>query len=380
MKRFSQIILAILALIGLAFLGAPLARAVEPPPACPMVSLVSGPAEGKDCATSGGCTYTLHPGPFANIPGTACHWEFPGSKQVARDQKPCADFSLTFTDTNRIGVMLSVGDAQSGKPICQSRANPYNSFNPGDHRVEISPKLEVSYPTLKGPGGQTLTITPLTTPAEYIRYAFMFALTVLGVVAFASLILAGGQWMAGQADLARKRILGVFTGIVLLLGSYLILSYINPELVQPKDPKLPVINISIKPVSLKDVQMCNDAREAFKNGTLTQEERACEKLYTSKGACLDDICSDVRQNKTQPCNWSWAHNKCYTVDNCSEIKKCDDYRTHFGKDTHTACQQNICGVAGDCVYRPDFLGGWVGGVGWCYTPAEAAINGVSANP
>jgi len=99
--------------------------------------------------------------------------------------------------------------------------------------------LEQQYPTIRG---ETLSISaPLP---NLINYFFNFALMASGVVALTIITIAGFRWMSAAVSPEQKRAAmeqikaGIF-GLLIVLASFLILSTINPQLVQIEAPELP---------------------------------------------------------------------------------------------------------------------------------------------
>lgn len=91
--------------------------------------------------------------------------------------------------------------------------------------------LELNYPKL--PGLPALTID--TTLPDLINYLFVLSLALAGILAFVSLVIAGFSFIISGANpglrvMAKKRVAQVFTGVLTLLGTYIILNTINPDL------------------------------------------------------------------------------------------------------------------------------------------------------
>lgn len=92
--------------------------------------------------------------------------------------------------------------------------------------------LEVDYPEIAGEKPTTVQETLLP---EYIKYLFNFSLIIVGLIAFAALVIGGFLYLisagnpAALSD-AKDRIFGALIGLVLLLCSWLILNTINPQL------------------------------------------------------------------------------------------------------------------------------------------------------
>ncbi len=93
-------------------------------------------------------------------------------------------------------------------------------------------ELEIKYPEVPG------AITPVTAGIplpDYVKYIFNFAIIIGGLIALVMIILGGTRYMASagnpslMAD-ARDQIFSAIIGLFLLLGSYLILTTINPQL------------------------------------------------------------------------------------------------------------------------------------------------------
>lgn len=90
--------------------------------------------------------------------------------------------------------------------------------------------LEVEYPTIPG---APLSAQP--TLPEYIRYLYNFSITIAGLVALFSLVYGGFRYLASvgspvaMAD-AKDQITAGIVGLIILLGSYMFLTIVNPEL------------------------------------------------------------------------------------------------------------------------------------------------------
>ncbi len=100
-------------------------------------------------------------------------------------------------------------------------------------------ELEVNWPP--SPTGDTLS--SCTSVTGMIKYIYDWAISLGGLAAFISLIMAGFQYLTSTGDTgkmreARDRIQSAFFGIVLLLSSWLILNTINPELTILRTPDL----------------------------------------------------------------------------------------------------------------------------------------------
>jgi len=98
--------------------------------------------------------------------------------------------------------------------------------------------LELEYPTLGGMQGPQSTSVKLTT---YIRYLYNFAIISGGLIALLSLIYGGFRFLTSTGNPAaitdaRGQILAGFLGLVVILGSYIILNELNPDLISLRTP------------------------------------------------------------------------------------------------------------------------------------------------
>lgn len=115
-----------------------------------------------------------------------------------------------------------------------------------------APKLEVDIPTL-----QPFTTAGMTVPdaegniyipfiGQYIVGIYKWALLVAGTIATIMIIMGGFQYLTSGGDATRagagkERIGAAIFGLILLLGSYMLLYLLNPDLVQFKSLKINVI-------------------------------------------------------------------------------------------------------------------------------------------
>ncbi len=72
---------------------------------------------------------------------------------------------------------------------------------------------------------------------QFIKYIFIFSLGIVGITGFLAMIIAGFELVTAtgnpqKAAQAKERITSALLGLLLLLGSWLILHYINPDLLK----------------------------------------------------------------------------------------------------------------------------------------------------
>jgi hypothetical protein len=93
-----------------------------------------------------------------------------------------------------------------------------------------SPVFAMDYPTFAG-----ITISETTTATEYIVYFFNLAVAIGAFIAVIMVIMAGIEWVTSsgnpsKVESAKEKITNTIFGICVLLGCYLILRTINPQL------------------------------------------------------------------------------------------------------------------------------------------------------
>lgn len=98
--------------------------------------------------------------------------------------------------------------------------------------------LEQTYPSMRG-----TTINAETDLPGVINYFFNFAMMGGGIAGMLVITIAGFRWTYSAADINQKKeameqIKAGFFGLILLLASFLILSTINPDLVNLQMPTL----------------------------------------------------------------------------------------------------------------------------------------------
>jgi hypothetical protein len=97
--------------------------------------------------------------------------------------------------------------------------------------------------------------------AQYISAVYKYGLSVAGVFAVLILMAAGLLWMvsggdSGKITTAKNLIFGSVTGLILLVGLVLFLSFINPDLANLKNISLPSIQrIEIEPEQDTDIAL-----------------------------------------------------------------------------------------------------------------------------
>lgn len=123
--------------------------------------------------------------------------------------------------------------------------------------------LEIDFPSVAG-------IKPSDSfgPGDWIQYIFIFGLSLVGLAIIYTVVYAGITWLtagdnSGKITDAKKRLWEGLIGLLILLGSYILLNTINPDLVTLKQNMIQVqIGKSNGVLQLKeDGQTCYSSME-----------------------------------------------------------------------------------------------------------------------
>src|SRR3989338_4483651 len=133
------------------------------------------------------------------------------------------------------------------------------------------------------------------------------------------------------------------SGVAILFSTYVVLYFINPELVRLRDPELPAIDITVPGELLGVLRRCQEL------GNKT----TCETYGKDVTACLNNAC----RVEGESCNIGPTGN-CYSVKAaCQKVERCDDYISAVGfgwaNDRRNACEFDVCKKACDqkCFYE-----------------------------
>ena len=99
--------------------------------------------------------------------------------------------------------------------------------------------LEVRYPKIPGVAKAP---TAQSTLPQYLAYLYYFTVDIVGIIAFVILVIGGIQYLTAGGSVtrmvaAKKTIIGGGTGLLIVLGAFLTLRTINPQLVGLKATK-----------------------------------------------------------------------------------------------------------------------------------------------
>jgi hypothetical protein len=175
--------------------------------------------------------------------------------------------------------------------------------------------LLLKYPVV---GGQSLENT--SSLPQLINYIYKFALLACGITALVAIIIGAFQYVTSAGDSskatdAKNRITSALLGILILLGSVLILSTINPDLVS-LSLNLP----KVKPVTIPDGTenyychgCCNKILGDNCRGDISQPPWKClGRLDTKNSIVAQSMCFAAAQQNCGYIAWkanggnSWA--------------------------------------------------------------------------
>ena len=188
--------------------------------------------------------------------------------------------------------------------------------------------LEVDYPTVPGatpPSAQT------SLPG-YVKYVFTFIIVASGIIGLIVLIIGGIRYSTstGQPEKlkqAKSQILSAFWGIIILLGSYIILSIINPQLTIldiGKMPKIPTAELPPPPVyTIPNSDLLTRVKKLAEN---TKETPEPVKETAKKIKELTDKCDCENTKPICLCSGGGLDSECQpkTCYNGSSAHPCPD--------------------------------------------------------
>ena len=175
--------------------------------------------------------------------------------------------------------------------------------------------LEIDYPKIPGADRpQDFVNDPSVTPEDilslYTNYIFNLTIWAVGIIALGALIYGGTRYLTstGKPEAmvsAKEQIIGAFFGLLLLLGSYLVLSILNPELIVLKIPELEPIEPAeeipeISPLPTKEIRTSINTEIPFgtiiDSGVFAGAIISCDEC--GKGAV--NICDETECLKIGP--------------------------------------------------------------------------------
>jgi hypothetical protein len=157
------------------------------------------------------------------------------------------------------------------------------------------PRLSISIPTFSFSeitrAGGTVTIPWL---AEYANGAYKFAIGAAGLLAVVMMMYGGVRWLtaggdSGRVTIAKDHIKNAAVGLVIVLGAYVILLTVSPDLVSFKP-------ITITTVERKQLEMVSSSQITALTGSapLTRTQMLKQATDQAKAMAGDDFACFVR--------------------------------------------------------------------------------------
>jgi hypothetical protein len=124
---------------------------------------------------------------------------------------------------------------------------------------------------------------------QFIKYIYLFAIGIVGVIGLLAIIVAAFNYVTSagnpqKASDAKDKIISALLGILLLLGSVVLLNLINPDLLKLKIEAPPTEEIEI---STPDTPQCAPTAIRWSKGTVNAGESAY-LIFKLNEFCKDD--------------------------------------------------------------------------------------------
>ncbi|KKT25979.1 MAG: hypothetical protein UW11_C0022G0011 [Parcubacteria group bacterium GW2011_GWA2_43_9b] len=194
-------------------------------------------------------------------------------------------------------------------------------------------------------------------PGEYVRYLFIFGLSLAGFLAVGAVAVGGIKYIlagssVGNVTDARNLIVGALMGVGLLLGSYLLLYTIDPNLVNLSPRQLDVINVP-EPPSPPDSGLTETTGS---HGCSSQDScvagAACGTSAHCAGRAADIRISNLNDSQKQQVLQTLSQDKCVDQlfyagwpqycragggQDASKSKSCADHTDHIHYSVKANC-------------------------------------------
>ncbi|MBI4449614.1 D-alanyl-D-alanine carboxypeptidase family protein [Candidatus Uhrbacteria bacterium] len=153
----------------------------------------------------------------------------------------------------------------------------------------VKPRLQIDVPTLKFSdvivekiGGEVSTVS-IPWIGDYIAALYRWAVPVGAVLATIVIMVAGVVWLtsggAGSLSTAKDWITNAVLGLLLLVGSYVILNLVNPDLIRFAQLRITIVKpIILSAEELEDHGDNNTAGGAAAPGALCRTIESCRQL------------------------------------------------------------------------------------------------------
>ncbi|MFC1787754.1 pilin [Patescibacteria group bacterium] len=219
-------------------------------------------------------------------------------------------------------------------------------------------------------GGKEL-ITQVDDLGNYIDFMYQFLLGIATTIAIVLIMVGGLQYVlsAGSGDVskAKERIKNSMIGLVLLMGAYLILFTVNPDLVKLTVPQLPMVraaNLNFKTRACEDIEKLNfkivpeGSRVCGSYGKVTRgpDGKPLSGLSCHYNSCSskDETCinKELMEGKEQTAS---LQNTCYS---CKKLISDNEAGIEITPQLCKSIPKRTDGVAGErsekiCTYSDD---------------------------
>lgn len=187
-------------------------------------------------------------------------------------------------------------------------------------------KLKYEFPCQNLPGAECPSSEDTASdPAAYITRLYQFALVAAVMLSLGMIIFGGLQYIlsrgkpAAQSD-ANDRIIQALWGLVLLLGAFLILNTIDPELTKLK---LPLTKVEAPETPALTPQQQEQQTYASGGVTPGEYQKVGDKCGVSSSVCAPGLICDTQSGKCITPYWGWKDQNDPT-----EKAKCKDIDYH----------------------------------------------------
>ncbi len=176
--------------------------------------------------------------------------------------------------------------------------------------------------------------------AGYIKYIYIFGLTLIGIAALGVLVYGGFMYMLSDTVVskedAKKYIWAAISGLLLGLCAFLILNTINPDLTSLTLPELNDLSELKKPVPPTD---CTE------DASVCSESERCEKISEDKSVCKNNCTKECTKYEGKSCVPKEDGEKCST--GICKGGECEPEKKELKEDGSFCrkdgeCKSNIC--------------------------------------
>lgn len=187
------------------------------------------------------------------ISGTFC--------DECEDEEPCIIDTEIHGTCTELEESLEISEevtAEAGRKVCMVDGEPYAFEETEEEEDEttssVAPDLAIDIPGLGlseirriESEDQMHTTVEVPWLADYIVGVYRYAVFVGSILSIIMIMIGGLQWLtaggnASKVGAAKNRINGAVVGLLLVLGSYLILSTVNPNLSVLNPLRIKVVN------------------------------------------------------------------------------------------------------------------------------------------